>query len=342
MIKKITSLFLLLQLLFVTPSFASPQAGLDLAVVAINNKNWLGAKKLLEPLYDKNSNDNYVNNLLAVVYFNIGKLDAAQELLVSVIESHQDSKYAYKNLEKLFSYSAAKTYSKGLNLQSPVEMPEMLIAKNSQPIIATESDNRGVADTLSENKEIEKPVKENKEAVADKYINRTSFWQEQLQETLTDNKSKPVESTSPPNDNAISQKNSEKQSIEVKTKESHTKENSENLIKSLTKRLFLWQKLWVKGNTQQYIAMYSDNYSPNDKSRQQWIKSRKKNVTAEKNIQVDILNEKIQLVTEQLAVITFDQYYQSTNYQDKVRKRLYWKKINGEWNIYREVVLGTL
>ncbi len=125
---------------------------------------------------------------------------------------------------------------------------------------------------------------------------------------------------------------------------SHTKENEnqQHLIEALRKRLLLWQKFWMEGNVEQYIAMYTKNYSPSDKNRQQWIENREKLVTSERNIQVAISNEKIQLINKQLAKIAFEQVYQSNHYQDKVRKQLYWKKINNEWYIHREVAEDIL
>ncbi|MBF0264583.1 MAG: hypothetical protein HQL46_04870 [Gammaproteobacteria bacterium] len=99
----------------------------DISIMQIKDRDWNSAEKTLQLLKRKYPDNQVINNLLSVIFFNQGRTEIAQELLVDIIESNKQTKIAYYNLKKIFSYSAAKTYSKGLQLMTPVEKPVLEI-----------------------------------------------------------------------------------------------------------------------------------------------------------------------------------------------------------------------
>ncbi|MFK5986626.1 MAG: hypothetical protein QM479_14550 [Pseudomonadota bacterium] len=100
------------------------------SLIAMDEKNWQLAQSLLNGLNNQLPENTLVKNNLAIVYFNLHELEKSQQLFVSIIEQNKLTAIAYQNLKKIYSYSAAKTYSKGLNLLKPVELPELAILAN--------------------------------------------------------------------------------------------------------------------------------------------------------------------------------------------------------------------
>jgi hypothetical protein len=97
---------------------------------AIEQQNWQLAQSLLSGLHNQLPQNMLIQNNLAVVLFNQGKIEQSQQLLSSIIEQNKLTNIAYKNLKKLYSYSATITYSSGLNLYKPIELPDMYILDN--------------------------------------------------------------------------------------------------------------------------------------------------------------------------------------------------------------------
>jgi len=99
----------------------------DITMMQLKDKDWNSAEKTLKLLKKKHPDNQVINNLLSIIFFNQGRTEIAQELLIDIIESNQQTKIAYYNLKKIYSYSAAKTYSEGLQLLTPVKRPMLSI-----------------------------------------------------------------------------------------------------------------------------------------------------------------------------------------------------------------------
>jgi len=147
----------------------------------LKSADWSGAEISLNQLRDKYPDNQVLNNLLSVVFFNQGRTEIAQELLIDVIESNPQSKLAYYNLKKIFSYSAAKTYSEGLQLLTPVKRPRMdldttVIAIVRKPVSTITP--VVVAGTGTVTKPINSDVNKTKdiEALKVKISEKTSLW----------------------------------------------------------------------------------------------------------------------------------------------------------------------
>lgn len=113
---------------------------------------------------------------------------------------------------------------------------------------------------------------------------------------------------------------------------------SENDI--IMQRLQRWAQAWSKGDAEQYIGFYAPDYSPVKMSRNSWLASRKKNITARKKIQVALSEINVIHTQNPETIITrFKQKYRSIHYQDTTYKLLRWKKINGQWYISKEIII---
>jgi Tetratricopeptide repeat len=351
--KYIFILLLLLQSIFASlPVAANQLVGRDISVfhqatMAMDEKNWQLAQSLLSGLYNQFPENIVIRNNLAVAFFNLGELEKSQNLFSSIIEQNNLTATAYKNLKTLYSYSAAKTYSKGLNLMKPIELPKLLVLNQqlnensiavNRPVkvvpgvlssVAVNSDELSSEKLALQKTLIEKPSFEEKESTNISDVNRLN--------KLVLNNSAPVNKT----------KNSQPilKSVKTNSKSVKTKQKNEKKVlqSELLARLEQWRKAWVSGNSKNYIAMYKGNYSPRGKNRKSWVKNRREKVNINKKINVLIKHPKV-FVDKAIrrANIRFNQHYSSKNYSDQVVKRLYWVKEQGQWFIEKESIIKIM
>ena len=99
-----------------------------------------------------------------------------------------------------------------------------------------------------------------------------------------------------------------------------------------------WRKDWESRDTDRLLEHYSRNFQSGAQRYQAFAESKRK-VNAGKNwIKVDIQHLSIfrQPGDKDMAIVTFDQDYKSSNLNDKSRKRQYWQRENGRWRIIQE------
>lgn len=292
----------LLALLFLENAAAKTADDIRLASKLLDEQKWQQAHTVLQPLYQRNPNNNRIKNLYAVSLFYLGDNITSQKLLTEVIESYSDSKVAYRNLEKLFSYAAANIYNQALRLSSPVLKPQMLLDKNFS---MTNGNGKNNKPKISATKE------------------KTKHWQDQLNQKKTSNQ------------NSVSQQ-------QKKTEEIPANNKINIVSETINKRLELWLKAWQMGNIDAYISAYSIEFHPPKKSRKNWIEDRYAKVRPAKKIQVEILELKHRQISNNKMQTEFIQIYRSNSYQDKVRKKLQWRLENQQWVIVKEVVTAIL
>lgn len=102
-----------------------------------------------------------------------------------------------------------------------------------------------------------------------------------------------------------------------------------------------WRKDWESRDTARLLEHYSTDFQSGQQSYQEFAES-KRRVNASKSwIKVDIQRLSIyrQPGNKDMAIVTFDQDYKSSNLNDQSRKRQYWQRENGRWRIIQETVL---
>ncbi|WP_370262148.1 TolC family protein [Limnobacter sp.] len=108
--------------------------------------------------------------------------------------------------------------------------------------------------------------------------------------------------------------------------------------KSLTDRTQAWAMAWQKGDVNAYMAFYSPTFKPEEGSYEGWIRNRRERLKTAK--QLNIALSDIQVVPSfddpKVYEITFTQEYNAQHYQEKSKKILTWKEVNGVWQIIRE------
>jgi hypothetical protein len=81
---------------------------------------------------------------------------------------------------------------------------------------------------------------------------------------------------------------------------------------------------------------------PGFSSQRAWIEYRRKRINRPGLLNIDISKIKIRAMTENRAIIDFNQAYESATYSDTVNKRLRFSRIDSEWKITEEKVLSVL
>lgn len=132
---------------------------------------------------------------------------------------------------------------------------------------------------------------------------------------------------------------------EVTTKEIVKKDlvqdtSAENLEAMLEQKTAAWASAWMQGDIKSYLSSYSENFQPSGQlSYKDWLAQRRYRFRLSKNIQVSYNQLKIFIdSTKTTAIVEFVQQYQAGEYQDKVKKQLYWVLEGDNWLISQEQV----
>ena len=110
------------------------------------------------------------------------------------------------------------------------------------------------------------------------------------------------------------------------------------LRKDLSAHLEVWRRDWESLDTERYLTHYSANFSSGKQNLADWA-AHKRNVNSRKDwirVKVDKVSMFIYPGKDNLAVVTFEQDYSSSNLSSQDRKRQYWIKEPGGWKIIYE------
>lgn len=111
---------------------------------------------------------------------------------------------------------------------------------------------------------------------------------------------------------------------------------------SVLSALQAWADAWSKGNADAYIAAYAADYAPPGGTRAAWEKRRRSLLGIAKNVELRIEAPKVTMAADGHAVVTFKQYYRSTNARDDLVKQIKFAQRDGRWVIVEELVVSTL
>jgi murein L,D-transpeptidase YafK len=98
-----------------------------------------------------------------------------------------------------------------------------------------------------------------------------------------------------------------------------------------------WSESWQSGNMTTYRACYATNFRSQGMNLKDWVNHKNNIRERSGNISIRVSNLKISGDNHQAAA-TFTQHYSSNLLKRKGNKKLEFRKINGEWKIYRETM----
>ena len=99
-----------------------------------------------------------------------------------------------------------------------------------------------------------------------------------------------------------------------------------------------WRQDWESLDTERYLAHYAPGFSAGNQKLDQWSQQ-KRAVNASKTwikVRATGVSAFLYPGREDLAVVTFEQDYASSNLENRMRKRQYWLNEGGAWKIIYE------
>jgi len=98
-----------------------------------------------------------------------------------------------------------------------------------------------------------------------------------------------------------------------------------------------WANAWSAKDVDNYVKSYSAKFvPPNELSRSNWQEQRRIRLSKPRYIKVILDNVRIEILSQDLALVRFVQTYQSDSYKDQVNKQLLLNKVDGAWLISKE------
>ena len=98
-----------------------------------------------------------------------------------------------------------------------------------------------------------------------------------------------------------------------------------------------WANAWSAKDVDNYVKSYSAKFVPPNKlSRSNWQEQRRIRLSKPRYIKVILDNVRIEILSQDLALVRFVQTYQSDSYKDQVNKQLLLNKVDGAWLISKE------
>jgi murein L,D-transpeptidase YafK len=110
------------------------------------------------------------------------------------------------------------------------------------------------------------------------------------------------------------------------------------LREELSRSLENWRRDWESLDTERYLSHYAPEFSSGKTDLARWSEQKRKVNAGKQWIRLSLDNVSYFLYPgrDDLAVVTFDQNYQSSNLTNQMRKRQYWIRGNGVWRILHE------
>ena len=244
-------------------------------------------------------------NNLAVVYAASGDYDKAEEALRMAINTHPSYATAHENLGDIYAKMASQAYNNALKLDSTNQETKEKLSMISDLITAPEP----VA--VAQKAEVLQPVPESIAQAEPKKPAPISD-KTKSEPTLAKFEPEPTTILEPPFD-----------------KEAASKE-----VKSAVNS---WANAWSAKDVDNYVKSYSAKFVPPNKlSRSKWQEQRRVRLSKPRYIKVILDKVRIEILSQDLALVRFVQTYQSDNYQDQVNKQLLLNKVDGVWLISKE------
>jgi murein L,D-transpeptidase YafK len=110
------------------------------------------------------------------------------------------------------------------------------------------------------------------------------------------------------------------------------------LREGLTDAVETWRRDWESLDVERYLDHYAASFKAGEQDRDDWARAKRQVSSGKTSIRVGMENLSMFLYpgNDSLAVVSFEQDYQSNNLNDRVRKRQYWLKEPSGWKIIAE------
>ena len=117
-----------------------------------------------------------------------------------------------------------------------------------------------------------------------------------------------------------------------------TPQTLESSRQSLLKSVENWRRDWESLDTETYLRHYAPGFSSGTQDLAAWSQHKRKVNSAKTWIKLKVAHISAFLYPgrDDLAVVTFDQVYSSSNLSNQMRKRQYWLNEKGAWRILYE------
>jgi len=245
-------------------------------------------------------------NNLAVIYAASGEYDKAEEALRQAINTHPSYATAHENLGDIYAKMASQAYNNALKLDSNNQETKEKLSMITELISAPEP----VA--VAPKTEIQHPDPESLAQISSKPVVTSNKIEAESEPTLARFEPEPETILEPPFDKDAARK-------EVKTAVNN------------------WAKAWSAKDVDNYVKSYSGKFIPPNKlSRSKWQAQRRVRLSKPRYIKVTLDNVRIEILSQDQALVRFIQTYQSDNYKDQVNKQLLLNKDDGVWLISKE------
>lgn len=243
-------------------------------------------------------------NNLAVVYAASGDYDKAEEALRQAINTHPSYATAHENLGDIYAKMASQAYNNALKLDSDNQETREKLSMISDLISVP------VPVAVAQKSEVQQP--ESLSQTAPKTAPTSDKKEIKSEPALAKFEPEPTTILQPPFDRDAARK-------EVKT-----------AVNS-------WANAWSAKDVDNYIKSYSAKFVPPNKlTRSKWHEQRRLRLTKPRFIKVVLGNMRIEILSQDLALVRFVQTYQSDNYKDQVNKQLLLNNVDGVWLISKE------
>ncbi len=107
---------------------------------------------------------------------------------------------------------------------------------------------------------------------------------------------------------------------------------------SLAGAIEQWRLAWESRDTDRYLAHYASDFRSGSMSRQRFAAHKKRVNASKKFIEVELKDIGIYLYPAEgdLALVTFQQLYRSSNFNHQRAKHQYWRRQADGWRIVLE------
>ena len=299
--------FLIAVLLFVLAFSHYSFADISKLNKLIEEKNYIEAKKIVEQLLDSDEENPQLLFIDGVLLSELGKIDDAINVFVSLTKSHPTLPEPYNNLAVLYAQSGNFDLAR-IALEKSIK---------THPSYATAHVNLGDLYTRMASESYNQALqidKSNKNAKTKLSLIKKLFNFQPIDTNIV-----------------LAQDEKKTQSFnEVKNKEEDINEKIFVMIDN-------WKNAWMSQNFDQYIGHYSDNFKNNKgMDIEKWKQFRKPRIVNKPSIYIKLENIEISK-NNNLFSVSFTQIYKSGNIDSTTKKTLLIELVDNHLKIVNEV-----
>ena len=274
----------------------------------IEEKDYLAAKKIVEQLLDSDKENPQLLFIDGVLLSELGEIDKAINVFVSLTKSHPALPEPYNNLAVLYAQNGNFDLAKTALEKSIKTHPSYATAHINLGDLYT----RMASESYNQALQIDKSNKNAKTKLS--LIKKLFNFQ-------------------PINKNIVLAEDTEQ-----KTQSFNEIKNKENII---NEKIFVmidnWKNAWMSQNFDQYIGYYSDNFKNNKgMDLEKWKQFRKPRVINKPSINLKLENIEISK-NKNLYSVSFTQIYKSGDIDSTTKKTLLIESIDDQLKIVNEI-----